>query len=41
MKLGLYHSGSGRQLRSEDPASMKDIVSTIQEKIKGKENGLT
>ncbi|ORX37365.1 armadillo-type protein [Kockovaella imperatae] len=32
---------SGTQLRKEDPASMKDIVALIQDKVKGREAGLT
>lgn len=32
---------SGQQLRSDDPASLKDIVNLVLEKTKGKENTMT
>jgi nucleolar MIF4G domain-containing protein 1 len=34
-------AGSGPQLRSEDPASLKDIVAIVQDKTKGKEKEMT
>lgn len=33
--------GSGAQLRTDDPASLKDIVNLVQEKTKGKEKTMT
>lgn len=32
---------SGQQLRSDDPASLKDIVNLVQDKTKGKEKTMT
>ena len=32
---------SGSQLRSDDPASLKDIVGVLQDKTKGKEKTMT
>lgn len=32
---------AGQQLRSDDPASLKDIVNLVQDKTKGKEKTMT
>ena len=34
-------TGSGQQLRTEDPASLKDIVNLVQERTRGKEKTMT
>jgi hypothetical protein len=41
MKPRTHCAGSGSQLRTDDPASLKDIVGLVQDKTKGKEKTMT
>lgn len=34
-------AGCGPQLRTDDPASLKDIVNLVQTKVKGQEKTMT
>ncbi len=39
--FGADDAGCGQQLRSDDPASLKDIVNLVQEKTAGREKTMT